>query len=248
MSNLTESTQGVDMTEIDAPDESYFADYAEAAATPLAGGGSKLPQPGLHTVQFPDSFPDSCFTVRATSGGKRYLEILLDNQQRGEQGQGLRIVGGPADGYNARYIRVNNLPVPKFKREGGKATLDGYENADNATDILRNFGSTATPRSVEEWKEAFRALEGQVSPKPFYLTWEGRAKGNKDQRGYTRKLKKKDFTLTASDGSLLNYMELEAEQPFEMKARGVTKTVAPGEKYRVWANLTLASRGAAART
>ena len=213
---MTENTT-VNETEIDVLDDSFWEEYTTAES-----GTKTLPTDGRYTVRMPDSIPDSAFVVRADRDGKKYLAITLDP---------VTIVSeDPAiDGHAVRFLRVSTKPETNFQKEGESWKAVGTLNASSAADVLQNFESTDRPKTVDEWKLAFRTLEGQQSHSPFYLTWGGY---DKAATGKAKYLKSKDFP-TLGDGTRPSFIERKDE---------VT-----GNTRRVFANLQLGRRGAAPR-
>lgn len=210
---MTENTQNLDLTEIDPVEASFYADYEQAAAP------RQLPNDGAYTLKFPESISDDAFTVRATKEGKRYLEITLDP---------VTIVGGQFDGTVIRFLRVTNRPIVEFVKTANGWAPGRTLAATDANDVLNNFGSSAQPTTVEEWKSAFKSLAGQETPHPVYLVAGGY---DKKASGKAKYLKSKDFPTTP-----------------EGRASTIKRTdPATGETYTVFANLQLGRRGAAPR-
>lgn len=205
------------LNQIDELDSSFWDDYA-----PAATGTKTLPADGRYHVRMPDQIPDAAFTVKSDNEGRKYLQITLDP---------VTIVSEDAEinGYPVRYLRVSTKPETNFQKDGELWKAVGTLNASSAADVLLNFQSEERPRSVEDWKQAFRQLEGRVSPEPFYLVWNGY---DKAATGRAKYLKSRDFP-TLGDGTRPNFVE---------RTDPLT-----GQTRRVWANLTLGRRGAAPR-
>jgi len=232
------------MDELDAPDPSYFNDYVSGA---MPGRfGKNLPDPGAYRVTLPDDLPDECFNI-FTRGGKKFLEVTF------EDGNGGGLTLPDANNYNARFIRLTNQPLAvwedKVDDDGNKVygedgrperVLAKTLNKDNLTDLLRNLKSEATPRSMEEWKEAFRDVCGKTTEKPIYFTYEGKAKGNLNDRNYPIRLNIRSFRDNKTK-KILPYAEMTATHPFELKTKKGTRQIAPGDTYRVYPNLKVAS-------
>jgi hypothetical protein len=217
MTTMTE--QNRDVNEIDDLSPEFWESYQDA--TPSAS--RTLPPDGRYHVRMPDQIPDSAFVVKEDRSGRKYLQITLDP---------LTLVSDQEeiDGYTVRYLRVSTLPETQFTKDGDQWKATGTLNASSAADVILNFESDLRPRTVEEWKLAFRQLEGRVSPSPFYLVWTGY---DKAAVGRAKYLKSKDFP-TLGDGTRPNFLE---------RTDDLT-----GQPRRVWANLSLGFRGAAPRT
>lgn len=208
--------------DIEPLDPSFWQEYQEAAVETQ----SKLPPDGAYKVRFPDELPEASFEVRKDKQtGKPYLEILLDNGQRGDAGQGLVITDGVYAGTAVRFIRVDTRLIQEFKRDGAAWKPTGKVlNASDAADVLQNFATGDRPSTTEEWKAAFRRLCGQETPSAVYFTWAGY---DKKAQGKAKYLKSKDFPSV--NGVRRSYVE--------------RTDPATGEIYRVFANLRLGRRG-----
>lgn len=154
------------------------------------------PPAGIYDVQLPTEF-------KYKKGNAGQLIILLDP---------LKIVGGEHDGRELRFTQVS---TKKFKNV----------NASQAADVLRNVGSVAQPSTVEEWREAYENIAGEVATNVRCI-WRGYDK--ETQVEYDEKA----FPVL-EDGTRQDFLELVSVNP------------ATGEEAtrRVWANLNVAVRG-----
>lgn len=232
----------LELTPIDT--DTLTRDYAENNQTAVS---YRTPAPGSYTLRLPTNLSDDAFVVRSTKdGGRRYLEIRLDNGS-----EGLTIVGGEFDGLQARYLRVTTLmqKATKFNKASGSSEVitdaEGHEKSfSDAIDLLKNFGITEVPQTKDEWMAAIRALEGRETPSKVYLSWEGKARGTMVE-GWPKRLYAAAFK--DSTGSYQPFIELTAQVQFAQKRRGETVTVQPGDSYRVYPNLCLGRRGFAVK-
>lgn len=244
----------LDLDPIDT--EALTEDYA-AGATP-----SKRPVPGAYTLQLPSEFPDASFEIR-TRSGQKVLQITLDNQKKGDEGQGLTILDGPYAGAQARYIRITTAVqnVYQWNESAGRSEIvmnpaTGRPKVFiDALDLLRRFDPNApTPATVDEWKTAIRALAGQTIPDTVYLTWEGAAKGIKvlgrDGNSYPKRIYAREFRASGRGKTAVYnpFIDLTAEVSFEEKQKdGSKKQILIGESFRVFPNLVLGKRALAPR-
>jgi hypothetical protein len=216
MSTMTDEQNVTDETELLS--EEFWSDYTEPEAPQVR----TMPPDGRYTVRMPDVISESCFEVRKDRDGRPYLAITLDPVTVVSENEAY-------NGHSIRYFRVDTRPETNFVKDGDQWKADGTTNSSNAADILKNFGITSNPRTIGEFKTAFKQIEGQTSPNPFYLTWNGY---DKKASGKAKYLKSKDFP-TLGDGTRPS--SVERTDP------------ATGATYRVFANLTLGRRGAAVR-
>lgn len=239
--NVMTDNNELDTNEIGAPDlELDGGTYMEAAAEENAKrkSGFVLPPPGPYIVQLPRTFSvqerDSRFNP-----GQRYLEVLL-----GDATEGLTIVGGTFDGTVIKYIRVTNEPRAIWDTVDGKRQKVGTSRFNDMHDVLAGLGVNPLPRTLEQTREAFASVAGAVSRYPWRFTWTGRATCNKNARGYAITLRGRDFKEKDENGQLLSYRTMVATHNGTIKIRKEEKLIAPGDEYRVYANLTLIEGGA----
>lgn len=135
---------------------------------PVKESTFRLPPAGIYTLQAPERFPDEAFS--ATKNGD--LQVQIDP----------KIVGGPFDGFQLRYIKVSAKP---FERDGDTVSWYG--------DYLAAAGFSGVINTVDD---LVNAAEGTANL--LYrakLNWEARNNKTKFKvRGMTRFPKNADGT------------------------------------------------------
>lgn len=155
-----------------------------------------IPQPGRYDLRLPNTFGYG-------RGREGQLIISVDP---------LLFIDEPFATQGTK-IMFTKVSTKRFKNANGS----------QAADLLRNVGSSATPRTPSEWAAAFEEIAGSVAENVEVI-----------YRGYDKPTKteyrQEQFPVNPETGKIMPVIEIPDEE-------------AEGGKRLVWANLTVNVRG-----